>query len=121
MIERRCWPWASTANRCPATTASPPRLVVPGLYGFVSATKWVTELGNVTRFADKEAYWTTRGWSTHGPVRSSCRRVNVPRAGAQVNPNKDGQIVTAGMASTNTSASPRYECASTAETGTPPN
>ncbi|MDN5550164.1 MAG: molybdopterin-dependent oxidoreductase [Brevibacterium aurantiacum] len=74
----------------------PARLVVPGLYGFVSATKWVTEL-EVTRFADKEAYWTTRGWSTHGPVLVASR-VDVPRAGAQVNPNKDGQIVTAGMA-----------------------
>ena len=40
----------------------PVRMVVPGLYGYVSATKWVTEL-HVTRFEDADAYWTTRGWS----------------------------------------------------------
>ncbi|SMX67402.1 MULTISPECIES: molybdopterin-dependent oxidoreductase [unclassified Brevibacterium] len=74
----------------------PARLVVPGLYGFVSATKWVTEL-EVTRFADKQAYWTKRGWSTHGPILVASR-IDVPRAGVHVSPNKDGQIVTAGMA-----------------------
>ncbi|RAG69025.1 oxidoreductase, partial [Burkholderia multivorans] len=73
----------------------PARLVVPGLYGFVSATKWVTSL-EVTRFADKQAYWTTRGWSTHGPVLVASR-VDVPRAGARV-PASNGQVVTAGMA-----------------------
>lgn len=73
----------------------PARLVVPGLYGFVSATKWVTSL-EVTRFADKQAYWTTRGWSTHGPVLVASR-VDVPRAGARV-PAGNGQVVTAGMA-----------------------
>ena len=40
----------------------PVRMVVPGLYGFVSATKWVVDL-EVTRFADSNAYWTQRGWS----------------------------------------------------------
>ncbi|MDN5605536.1 MAG: molybdopterin-dependent oxidoreductase [Brevibacterium sp.] len=74
----------------------PARLVVPGLYGFVSATKWVTDL-EVTRFDDKEAYWTKRGWSTHGPVLVASR-VDVPRAGAHVSANKKGEIVTAGMA-----------------------
>ncbi|GAA1529723.1 molybdopterin-dependent oxidoreductase [Brevibacterium picturae] len=74
----------------------PARLVVPGLYGFVSATKWVTEL-EVTRFADKDAYWTKRGWATHGPILVASR-VDVPRAGVHVSPNEDGQIVTAGMA-----------------------
>ncbi|WP_350270934.1 molybdopterin-dependent oxidoreductase [Brevibacterium sp. CBA3109] len=74
----------------------PARLVVPGLYGFVSATKWVTEL-EVTRFTDKEAYWTKRGWATHGPVLVASR-VDVPRAGDHASPNKDGQIITAGMA-----------------------
>ncbi|GAA1635282.1 MULTISPECIES: molybdopterin-dependent oxidoreductase [Brevibacterium] len=73
----------------------PARLVVPGLYGFVSATKWVTSL-EVTRFADKQAYWTTRGWSTHGPVLVASR-VDVPRAGSTV-AAQDGRVVTAGMA-----------------------
>ncbi|MET0783122.1 MAG: molybdopterin-dependent oxidoreductase, partial [Leifsonia flava] len=40
----------------------PVRMVVPGLYGYVSATKWVTEL-EVTRFDAASAYWTDRGWA----------------------------------------------------------
>lgn len=73
----------------------PARLVVPGLYGFVSATKWVTSL-EVTRFADKQAYWTTRGWSTHGPVLVASR-VDVPRSGVRVRAD-GGRVVAAGMA-----------------------
>ena len=57
----------------------PVRLVVPGLYGYVSATKWVTEL-KVTRFADDVAYWTPRGWSERGPIKTSSR-IDVPRSG----------------------------------------
>lgn len=60
----------------------PVRMVVPGLYGYVSATKWVVDL-EVTRFADKVAYWTTRGWSDHGPIKLSSR-VDVPRSFARV-------------------------------------
>lgn len=55
----------------------PARLVVPGLYGYVSATKWVTEL-EVTRFDAARAYWTDRGWSERGPVKISSR-IDVPR------------------------------------------
>ncbi|WP_453985879.1 molybdopterin-dependent oxidoreductase [Brevibacterium casei] len=73
----------------------PARLVVPGLYGFVSATKWVTSL-EVTRFADKQAYWTTRGWLTHGPVLVASR-VDVPRSGVRVRAD-GGKVVAAGMA-----------------------
>ncbi|MGO4122566.1 molybdopterin-dependent oxidoreductase [Arthrobacter sp. YAF16] len=61
----------------------PVRLVVPGLYGYVSATKWVTEL-KITRFADDVAYWTPRGWSERGPIKTSSR-IDVPRAGRSVN------------------------------------
>jgi hypothetical protein len=57
----------------------PVRLVVPGLYGYVSATKWVTEL-KVTRFADDAAYWTPRGWSERGPIKMSSR-IDVPPGG----------------------------------------
>ncbi|WP_346926548.1 molybdopterin-dependent oxidoreductase [uncultured Arthrobacter sp.] len=64
----------------------PVRLVVPGLYGYVSATKWVTEL-KVTRFADDAGYWTPRGWSERGPIKTSSR-IDVPR---------DGRSVPAGM------------------------
>ena len=57
----------------------PVRLIVPGLYGYVSATKWVTEL-KVTRFADDAGYWTPRGWSERGPIKTSSR-IDVPRDG----------------------------------------
>jgi DMSO/TMAO reductase YedYZ molybdopterin-dependent catalytic subunit len=56
----------------------PVRMVVPGLYGFVSATKWVVDL-EVTTFAQKAGYWTSRGWSSHGPIKTASR-VEVPRA-----------------------------------------
>ncbi|NUP58286.1 MAG: molybdopterin-dependent oxidoreductase [Pseudarthrobacter sp.] len=60
----------------------PVRMVVPGLYGFVSATKWVVDL-EVTRFADSKAYWTERGWSERGPIKTMAR-VDVPRSFAKV-------------------------------------
>ncbi|MDQ1060163.1 DMSO/TMAO reductase YedYZ molybdopterin-dependent catalytic subunit [Arthrobacter globiformis] len=60
----------------------PVRMVVPGLYGFVSATKWVVDL-EVTRFADSKAYWTQRGWSERGPIKTMAR-VEVPRSFAVV-------------------------------------
>ena len=50
----------------------PVRMVVPGLYGYVSATKWVVEL-KVTTFADDMGYWTPRGWSALGPVKTASR------------------------------------------------
>jgi DMSO/TMAO reductase YedYZ molybdopterin-dependent catalytic subunit len=71
----------------------PVRLVVPGLYGYVSATKWVTEL-KVTRFADDAAYWTPRGWSERGPIKTSSR-IDVPLRGRQV---KAGTVVFGGVA-----------------------
>ncbi|WP_448629344.1 molybdopterin-dependent oxidoreductase [Cellulomonas soli] len=66
----------------PTEHGFPVRMVVPGLYGYVSATKWVVEL-EVTRFADQQAYWTQRGWSARGPVKTSSR-IEAPRAGARV-------------------------------------
>jgi DMSO/TMAO reductase YedYZ molybdopterin-dependent catalytic subunit len=60
----------------------PVRMVVPGLYGYVSATKWVADL-EVTRFDRFSAYWTDRGWSERGPVKTQSR-IDVPRGGAHV-------------------------------------
>ena len=71
----------------------PVRLVVPGLYGYVSATKWLTEL-KVTRFADDAGYWTPRGWSERGPIKTSSR-IDVPCSGRPVS---SGTIVFAGVA-----------------------
>lgn len=71
----------------------PVRMIVPGLYGYVSATKWLTEL-KVTRFADDQGYWTPRGWSDHGPIKTQSR-IDVPRDGRSV---KAGMIQFGGVA-----------------------
>jgi hypothetical protein len=60
----------------------PVRMVVPGLYGYVSATKWLVDL-EVTRFDRFDAFWTRRGWSELGPVKTQSR-IDVPRSGSEV-------------------------------------
>jgi len=77
----------------PVEHGFPVRMVVPGLYGYVSATKWVSEL-EVTRFDRAEGYWTPRGWSERGPVKLASR-IDVPQAGARVTA---GTTVIAGVA-----------------------
>lgn len=71
----------------------PVRMVVPGLYGYVSATKWVVDL-EITRFEDKTAYWTDRGWSAEGPIKTMAR-VEVPASFAKV---PSGKMMIAGSA-----------------------
>lgn len=75
----------------PAQHGFPARLVVPGLYGYVSATKWVVEM-RLTRFDADQGYWTPRGWSALGPVKIASR---IDRPGGTVPP---GDTVVAGMA-----------------------
>ena len=77
----------------PVEHGFPVRMVVPGLYGYVSATKWVTEL-KVTTFAEDEAYWTPRGYSAKAPIKFSSR-VDTPRTGTPV---PAGTVPIAGMA-----------------------
>ncbi|MGW4092774.1 molybdopterin-dependent oxidoreductase [Nocardia sp. NPDC004750] len=77
----------------PVRHGYPARLVVPGLYGYVSATKWVTEL-EVTRFDRATAYWTRRGWSALGPIKTGTR-IDTPRARGRLQP---GRIPVAGVA-----------------------
>ncbi|WP_349829457.1 molybdopterin-dependent oxidoreductase [Brevibacterium litoralis] len=77
----------------PAEHGFPVRMVVPGLYGYVSATKWLSEL-KVTRYADDRAYWTDRGWSEKGPIKLASR-VDVPRSFASV---PAGEVVIGGTA-----------------------
>ncbi|MEC3975340.1 molybdopterin-dependent oxidoreductase [Amycolatopsis sp. H20-H5] len=50
----------------------PARLVIPGLYGYVSATKWVTDL-EITTWGAKQAYWLERGWGEQGPIKTESR------------------------------------------------
>ncbi|GAA1057899.1 putative oxidoreductase [Agromyces luteolus] len=71
----------------------PVRMVVPGLYGYVSATKWLTAL-TVTTFADDEAYWTPRGYSAEAPIKMSSR-IDTPKPGRPV---PAGPAVVAGVA-----------------------
>jgi hypothetical protein len=66
----------------PTDHGYPARLVVPGLYGYVSATKWVVDI-ELTRFDKAEAYWTKLGWSPRGPIKTESR-VDVPRDGQDV-------------------------------------
>ncbi len=54
----------------------PVRMVVPGLYGYVSATKWLIDI-EVTKFSDFKAYWTTRGYDAEAPIKFSSR-IDVP-------------------------------------------
>lgn len=63
----------------PTEHGYPARLVVPGLYGYVSATKWVVDL-ELTRFDRAQAYWTRHGWSARGPIKTQSR-IDVPRNG----------------------------------------
>ncbi|WP_442789785.1 molybdopterin-dependent oxidoreductase [Nocardiopsis sp. EMB25] len=77
----------------PAEHGFPARMVVPGLYGFVSATKWVTDI-KLTRFADERAYWAQRGWAVRAPIKTMSR-VDVPAPLARV---AAGDVVLAGVA-----------------------
>ncbi len=55
----------------------PARMVVPGLYGFISATKWITRM-TLTTYAEHDAYWTQRGWATDAPIKIASR-IDTPR------------------------------------------
>jgi DMSO/TMAO reductase YedYZ molybdopterin-dependent catalytic subunit len=69
----------------------PVRMVIPGLYGFISATKWVTKI-TATTYADDPAYWTVRGWATDAPVLTGSR-IDLPERNLSV-----GRSAIAGVA-----------------------
>jgi DMSO/TMAO reductase YedYZ molybdopterin-dependent catalytic subunit len=73
---------AMNGEPLPIEHGFPVRTVVPGLYGYVSATKWVVDL-EVTRFDRFDAFWTRRGWSEKGPVKTQSR-IDLPRDGSSV-------------------------------------
>ncbi|TDP42481.1 molybdopterin-dependent oxidoreductase [Nocardia ignorata] len=77
----------------PVQHGYPARMIVPGLYGYVSATKWVVDL-EVTRFDRAEAYWTNRGWAPVAPIKTASR-IDVPAAFATL---PAGEVVVAGVA-----------------------
>ncbi len=59
----------------------PARLIVPGLYGYVSATKWLSEL-ELTTLEAFDAYWVPRGWAKEAPILTQAR-IDVPRPNTQ--------------------------------------
>ncbi|TCK20192.1 molybdopterin-dependent oxidoreductase [Pseudonocardia endophytica] len=71
----------------------PVRMVVPGLYGYVSATKWLADL-ELTTFAGRSSYWADRGWGVLGPIKTGSR-IDVPAAYGDV---AAGRVVVAGTA-----------------------
>ncbi|MBZ4488566.1 molybdopterin-dependent oxidoreductase [Microbacterium sp. cx-55] len=84
---------AMNGEPLPLQHGFPVRMVVPGLYGYVSATKWLTQL-TVTRFDRDEAYWTPRGYSDKAPIKMSSR-IDTPRVDQ---PATAGTLALAGVA-----------------------
>jgi DMSO/TMAO reductase YedYZ molybdopterin-dependent catalytic subunit len=56
----------------PVEHGFPVRMVVPGLYGYVSACKWIVDL-EATTFAAQQAYWVQGGWAAQGPIKLASR------------------------------------------------
>ena len=71
----------------------PARMVVPGLYGFISACKWIERI-TLTNYADHEAYWTQRGWATDAPIKVASR-IDTPKSFEQI---KAGDTFIGGVA-----------------------
>jgi DMSO/TMAO reductase YedYZ molybdopterin-dependent catalytic subunit len=82
---------AMNGEPLPARHGYPVRMVVPGLYGYVSATKWVTQI-ELTRWEDYDAYWVPRGWSKEGPIKTMSR-IDTDRRGAT-----SGEVIVGGVA-----------------------
>jgi DMSO/TMAO reductase YedYZ molybdopterin-dependent catalytic subunit len=84
---------AMNGEPLPLEHGFPVRTIVPGLYGYVSACKWVVDM-EVTRFDSIEAYWTSKGWGELGPVKLASR-IDVPSSGDDVT---SGPVRVAGVA-----------------------
>jgi DMSO/TMAO reductase YedYZ molybdopterin-dependent catalytic subunit len=77
----------------PVEHGFPARLIVPGLYGYVSATKWLADI-ELTTMEAFDAYWVPRGWAKEAPVLTQSR-IDVPRSSAKV---PAGPVTVAGVA-----------------------
>ena len=75
----------------PVAHGFPVRMVTPGLYGYVSATKWVTDI-KVTTFGAETAYWAQRGWDQQAPIKTESR-IDLPLSSV-----KAGRTPVAGVA-----------------------
>ena len=77
----------------PIAHGFPARLIVPGLYGYVSATKWLSEV-ELTTLEAFDAYWVPLGWAKEAPILTQSR-IDTPRNGASVTA---GRVAVAGVA-----------------------
>jgi DMSO/TMAO reductase YedYZ molybdopterin-dependent catalytic subunit len=68
--------YAMNDELLPVYHGFPARLVVAGLYGYVSATKWLREI-ELTTWEDFDGYWVPRGWAKEGPIKIASR-IDVP-------------------------------------------
>ncbi len=84
---------AMNGEPLPIEHGFPVRMVVPGLYGYASATKWVVDL-ELTTFDAFDAYWVERKWSREGPIKTMSR-IDTPRPLAGLN---SGKVAVAGVA-----------------------
>lgn len=84
---------AMNGEPLPARHGFPARLVTPGLYGYVGATKWLTRL-TATTFAAEQAYWTKRDWAEQAPILTQSR-IDTPKGLSRLSP---GRVVIGGVA-----------------------
>jgi DMSO/TMAO reductase YedYZ molybdopterin-dependent catalytic subunit len=84
---------AMNGTALPVEHGFPVRMVVPGLYGYVSACKWITDI-EVTTYQSNVAYWAQRGWDAQAPIKTESR-IDVPTGN---NPLKPGRTPVAGVA-----------------------
>jgi DMSO/TMAO reductase YedYZ molybdopterin-dependent catalytic subunit len=84
---------AMNGTALPVAHGFPVRMVVPGLYGYVSACKWITDI-EVTTYASNVAYWAQRGWDQQAPIKTESR-IDVPNGSTQLKP---GMTPVAGVA-----------------------
>ncbi len=84
---------AMNGEALPLEHGFPVRMIVPGLYGYVSATKWIVDI-ELTTFDAFDAYWVRRGWAQQAPIKTQSR-IDTPRQGARVS---TGSVPVAGVA-----------------------
>jgi DMSO/TMAO reductase YedYZ molybdopterin-dependent catalytic subunit len=77
----------------PVVHGFPVRMIVPGIYGYASATKWIMDI-ELTTFAAKKAYWIPRGYAVKAPIKTESK-ITVPGGFQQI---KSGRITATGTA-----------------------
>lgn len=92
-LERTHVVFGMNGEPLPREHGFPVRLITPGVYGYVGATKWVTRL-TLTTFAEQMAYWTERQWAEQAPIKLSSR-IDTPQSLATIEP---GRTVIGGVA-----------------------